>query len=74
MRECSGKCKSTTDHCPLQEQPYPDAPPLPTAAWHGQVEKVKKLIKEGADLNQRGPNWGKTAPQAPLALAIGKAS
>ncbi|KAL3135088.1 hypothetical protein ABBQ32_008033 [Trebouxia sp. C0010 RCD-2024] len=58
----------------LQERPYPDAPALPTAAWHGQVAKVKKLIKEGADVNQRGSGEDKVIPQAPLSLAIEKAS
>lgn len=59
----------------LQEQPYPDATALATAAWKGQVEKVKKLIKEGADVNERGLSEQKGfKPESPLQLAIDKAS
>lgn len=59
----------------LQEQPYPDATALATAAWKGQVEKVKKLIKEGADVNERGLSEQKGfSPESPLQLAVDKAS
>lgn len=62
-----------SDHA-LQE-PYPGATPLATAAWRGQVAKVKKLLKEGADVNKRGDSTDKGAsPEAPLLLAINKAS
>lgn len=59
----------------LQEQPYSDATALATAAWKVQVEKVKKLIKEGADVNERGVSEQKGFnPESPLQLAINKAS
>jgi ankyrin repeat protein len=62
-----------SDHA-LQE-PYPGATPLATAAWKGQVDKVKKLLKEGADVNKRGDSVDKGAsPEAPLLLAVDKAS
>lgn len=59
---------------PAQDEPYPDAPALATAAWKGQVEKVKKLVKDGADLNQRGqdPDSKGPSPDAPLVFAISK--
>ncbi len=62
-----------SDHA-LQE-PHPRATPLATAAWKGQVDKVKKLLKEGAEVNKRGDFVDKgPSPEAPLLLAIDKAS
>ena len=76
MNEVSSVQRRTvinSDHT-LQE-PYPGATPLATAAWKGQVDKVKKLLKEGADVNKRSDFVDKGAsPEAPLLLAIDKAS
>lgn len=50
-----------------------DATALATAVWNGQVGKVKKLIKEGADVNERGLMEQKGfMPASPLQLAIEK--
>lgn len=59
----------------VQDEPYPGAPPLAIAAWKGQTEKAKKLLKDGADVNKRGQAGDKGAtPEAPLVCAINKAS
>lgn len=59
----------------VQDEPYPGAPPLAIAAWKGQTEKAKKLLKDGADVNKRGQADDKGAtPEAPLVCAINKAS
>ena len=66
--------RKVTDHSfVLQEKLYTDATALATAAWNGQVEKVKKLIKEGADVSERGLSQQKGfTPESPLQLAIDK--
>ena len=59
----------------VQDEPYYEAPAIATAAWKGQLDKLKKLVKDGADVNARDSAGGKGGQgSAPLVLAVEKAS
>ena len=43
------------DREPTQEEFVEKLPPLMRAAWKGQVDEVRRLLKEGANVNETGP-------------------
>ena len=58
------------------DTPYENATPLAVAVWRDQPDKVRKLLRDGADVNQRGGDeFGKggSSGAAPIHLAISKA-
>ena len=57
----------------VQSTPYEGASPLALAVWRNQIEKVRKLLRDGADVNKRGPDVGKGSyGDPPIHLAIGQ--
>ena len=61
------------EDAPQEDVPYENASPLALAVWRNQGSKVRKLLRDGADVNQRGPQLGKgNHGDNPIHLAIKK--
>lgn len=67
VRPTRTSCLQSTD------VPYKDASPLALAVWRNQADKVRELLRDGADVNKHGPAIDKGNHGDPLIhLAIKK--